>query len=140
MLYKICFVLLTVIPRCFHGRVGSIQHSATLQSVLQYIQQHCPAYGCLRPCYPRRQDQSKGVASPPGWTRLMGKILILIVFIKKKFDGIFYNEGGGVAMIRSVVNNVIKEDDRFGVFKSDILFQDCNNSYFKCKSLNSRDS
>ena len=46
---------------------------------------------------------------------------------------------GGVTMIQSVVNNVIKEDDRFRIFESDILFQDCNNSYSKCTSLNSRD-
>ena len=47
---------------------------------------------------------------------------------------------GGLIMIQSVVNNVIKQDDRFSSFESDILFQDCNNSYSKCTSLNSRAS
>jgi hypothetical protein len=47
---------------------------------------------------------------------------------------------GGLIMIQSVVNNVIKQDDRFMSFESDILFQDCNNSYSKCTSLNSRAS
>ena len=47
---------------------------------------------------------------------------------------------GGVIVIQSVVNNAIKQDDRFRSFESDILFQDCNNSYSKCASLNSRAS
>ena len=59
---------------------------------------------------------------------------------KTNYLGYSMSVRGGVTMIQSVVNNVIKEDDRFRIFKSDILFQDCNNSYSKCKSLNSRDS
>jgi hypothetical protein len=47
---------------------------------------------------------------------------------------------GGLIMIQSVVNNVIKQDDRFRNFERDILFQDCNNSYSKCASLNIRAS
>ena len=41
-------------------------------------------------------------------------------------------------MIQSVVNNANKQDDRFGGFERKILFQDCNNSYCKCASLNSK--
>ena len=40
-------------------------------------------------------------------------------------------------MIQSVVNNAIKQDDRFISFERNILFQDCNNSYgkYSCISL-----
>jgi hypothetical protein len=56
------------------------------------------------------------------------------------FDGCDKSVRGGVIMIQSVVNNVIKQDDRFGSFERNILFQDCNNSYCKCVSLNSKAS
>jgi hypothetical protein len=44
---------------------------------------------------------------------------------------------GGVIVIQSVVNNAIKQDDRFRSFERNILFLDCNNSYgkYSCISL-----
>ena len=66
---------------------------------------------------------------------------ISLLFKHNKFYlGYAKSVRGGVIMIQSVVNNVIKQDDRFRSFESDILFQDCNNSYSKCASLNSRAS
>ena len=53
------------------------------------------------------------------------------------FDDCEKSVRGGVIMIQSVVNNAIKQDDRFISFERNILFQDCNNSRGKyyCISL-----
>jgi hydrogenase maturation factor len=53
------------------------------------------------------------------------------------FDDCEKSVRGGVIMIQSVVNNAIKQDDRFISFERNILFQDCNNSYgkYSCISL-----
>jgi hypothetical protein len=51
------------------------------------------------------------------------------------FNGCEKSVRGGV--IQSVVNNAIKQDDRFRSFERNILFLDCNNLYgkYSCISL-----